>query len=228
MRVIGYCRVSTQEQVTEGCSLEAQAARLELFAASKGLPLVMFADRGLSAGSMKRQGLREALEAVQVGDILAVTSFSRLSRSTKDLLEIASSLDKRGIELASLSEALDTSTPAGRLMFTLLGALAEFERGQLSERTQAALAYKRSVGQAYSGHAPYGYAAEGGKLVPVPAEQLGLSIIKADMQKGDSLRLTCARLARRMVPCRGKQWHPSTIRAIRKRIAAGLEVGSQS
>ncbi len=165
MKIIGYVRVSTDERAREGFSLEAQESKIRAWADLNGYSgLEMFTDAGISGSSMgKREGLRKALKSIGEGDALVVYSLSRLARSTKDTIDIAEFLMKRNADLVSLSEKIDTTTAAGKMVFRMLAVLNEFERDQIAERTKMALAYKKSQGRVY-GQVPYGYSREGENL----------------------------------------------------------------
>jgi hypothetical protein len=95
----------------------------------------------------ERPGLVEALAYLREGDVLAVWKLDRLGRSLKDLLEIVTGLESRGIGFRSLQESMDTTTPGGKLIFHVFAALAEFERGVIRERTQAGLMAARARGR---------------------------------------------------------------------------------
>jgi DNA invertase Pin-like site-specific DNA recombinase len=86
------------------------------------------------------------LGALQRGDQLVITKLDRLARSLVELLTIAADLEARGVELLVLDQAIDTSTPAGRMMFQVLGAVGQFERELAIERTRASVAHRRSIG----------------------------------------------------------------------------------
>lgn len=123
MALIGYGRVSTKGQ-----SLEAQEQALTAYGVSK-----LYTEK-LSGKSSDRPALTEMLAYVREGDTVVVTKLDRLARSTKDLLEIADQIEKKGAELHILNIHLDTSTPTGKLMLTMLGAVATFEREIMLER----------------------------------------------------------------------------------------------
>ncbi len=159
MKAIGYLRVSTEGQAVEGVSLDAQRAKIEAWATANEYNLVaVFEDAGISGSGMtKRPGLQEALDAACAQNAaLVVYSLSRLARSTKDALAISERLDKAGADLVSLSEKIDTTTAAGKMVFRMLAVLAEFERDLVSERTTAALQHMKAKGQRV-GTVPYGY-----------------------------------------------------------------------
>jgi len=155
---IGYIRVSTQGQAEDGVSLAAQRAKIAAWTDFNGYALGdIFEDAGLSGTKADRPGLAAALDAVGRGDALVVYSLSRLARSTRHTLEISERLNTVGADLVSLSERIDTTSAAGRMVFRMLAVLAEFERDQTSERTVTALQYKKAKGQKTGGLVPYGY-----------------------------------------------------------------------
>ena len=125
MKSIGYARVSTSGQ-----TLNAQLDQLGAF----GCELV-FREKESGARS-DRPELHKALDALSSGDVLVVTRLDRLARSTRDLLEIVDRVEAKGAKLKSLSDSwADTTTPTGKLVLTVLGGLAEFERSLIAERT---------------------------------------------------------------------------------------------
>jgi site-specific DNA recombinase len=198
-KVIGYVRVSTESQ-TEGVSLEAQNTRIRAWATLKGYSEVdVFTDAGLSGcRADNREALQNALRSIGKGDALVVYSLSRLARSTKDTLEIADWLDKQGADLVSLSENIDTTSAAGKMIFRILAVLSEFERDIISERTKAALSHKKSKGQRI-GNIPYGYrlAEDGESLEPCPDESRIIRITRRLKNKGMSLRKISRELTER-------------------------------
>ena len=223
----GYVRVSTTGQVEEGVSLEAQQAKIAVWAELNGYELAgVFVDAGLSGGRAdNRPQLLAALNAVAKvkGAALVVYSLSRLARSTADTLAIAAELEKSNADLVSLSEKIDTTTAAGRMVFRLLASLAEFERDQVSERTKMALAHKKRRGERV-GRVPLGFelAADGKTLVPVAAELAVVKLVAELWAKGMSLRAIAAELDRQGVPTKaGKgKWQRSTIQRLVARGAA--------
>ena len=132
---IGYVRVSSVEQ--------NEARQLESF---NGLELYKIYVEKISAKSAKRPLLQQMLEYVREGDTVYVKDFSRLARSTKDLLNITEELNSRGVKLISLKESLDTSTTTGKLMLTVIGAIYEFERENLLERQREGIAIAKQKG----------------------------------------------------------------------------------
>ena len=134
--LIGYCRVSTQDQ-----NLALQQDALTKASCGK-----IFSDTA-SGAKVDRPGLTEALSHLREGDTLVVWKLDRLGRSLKQLIEVAQDLEKRGVGLKSLQEQIDTTTPGGKLVFHVFGALAEFEKDLVRERTNAGLAAARSRGR---------------------------------------------------------------------------------
>ncbi len=203
-RAIGYVRVSTSEQASEGVSIDVQTARIRAWRDANGYTLAeTFTDAGISGKRAdNRPGLRRALDAAcKRRAALVVYSLSRLARSTRDAIEIAERLDRAGADLVSLTERLDTTSAAGKMLFRMLAVLAEFERDLVSERTTAALAYKRRNGER-TGGIPFGWrlGPDGVTLIAVEPEQAVIADIKAMRLAGKSYRAIAAELTRRGVP----------------------------
>jgi DNA invertase Pin-like site-specific DNA recombinase len=134
--LIGYARVSTDDQ-----NLSLQQDALE-----KAGCIKIYEDR-LSGVKAARPGFQKALEIARSGDVLVVWRLDRLGRSLKDLIQTMEMLEARGIELQSLCESIATTNSGGKLVFHLFGALAEFERHLIRERTQAGLKAARARGR---------------------------------------------------------------------------------
>ena len=133
---VGYARVSTDDQ-----NLDLQRDALTQAGCKK-----TYTDQQ-SGVSADRLGLATALEVLRSGDTLVIWRLDRLGRSLKDLIRLVEQLEQRGIGLKSLQENIDTTTSGGRLVFHLFGALAEFERNLIRERTQAGLSAARARGR---------------------------------------------------------------------------------
>ena len=133
---IGYVRVSKQEQ-NEGLQIDA----LKEAGCDK-----WFLDK-MTGSKAERKGLTEALAYLRPGDTFVVWKLDRAGRSLTHLIELLKGLKERGIEFISLTEQIDTTTPGGKLIFHLMGALAEFERDLIRERTNAGLAAARARGR---------------------------------------------------------------------------------
>lgn len=218
----GYIRVSTAGQASEGVSLEAQQARIEAWAVANGYSLAsVHVDAGLSGGRAdNRPGLQAALADVcRRRGVLVVYSLSRMARSTKDTLAIAERLDRAGADLVSLSESIDTTSAAGRMVFKMLAVLAEFERDLTAERTTAALRHLRAEGRRVSGREPYGWRfSADGRLEPLEDEQRGLERMRALRAEGLSLRAIGAALeAAGYLPKNAPSWRPNVVAACIRR-----------
>lgn len=133
---IGYIRVSTLDQ-----NPELQRDALEQTGCER-----IFEDKA-SGAKTERPGLAEALNFVRKGDSLVVWRLDRLGRSLKHLIEVVEQLETQGVGFISLQEGFDTTTSGGKLIFQLFGALAEFERNLIRERTQAGLTAARARGR---------------------------------------------------------------------------------
>lgn len=224
MNVVGYVRVSTARQALEGVSREAQRERIEAWARARGGTLVeVFEDALSGKRAENRPGLQAALDlACAHQAALVVYSLSRLARSTVDAIGIAARLGAAGADLVSLSEQLDTTNAAGKLIFGVFALLAEFERNQISDRTREALGYKRSQGERIGG-IPYGshLDADGVTLRPIPAELEVLGQMVRWRVEGASAAVIAARLDALGVPTKqGRRgWHRSVVAKILRKQA---------
>lgn len=135
VQVIGYARVSTKEQ-----DLSLQLDALSKYGCDR-----IFTDKMSSV--KERQGLTDALGYLREGDTLVVWKLDRLCRSLPDLIKISEQIRTTGAQLVSITESIDTSTPAGRLYFNILGALGQMERELIQERVKAGLAAARRRGK---------------------------------------------------------------------------------
>lgn len=139
---IGYVRVSTQEQNT---------IRQEILMKDLGVDDV-YIDR-MSGKSADRPELKKLMEYVRKGDTVIVESISRFARNTRDLLELVEQLTAKGVEFVSRKEAIDTTTPSGKFMLTIFGAVAELEREYILQRQQEGIAIAKAQG-VYKGRKP--------------------------------------------------------------------------
>jgi len=214
---VGYVRVSTQEQAVEGVSLDAQRQRLEhlALASNHGPVAEWFVDDGFSGSTLDRPAMRRLLARIDRREISAVfvTKLDRLTRNLRDMLELVDRCERAGTALLSASEALDTSSAVGRMVLQVVAAFAEFERGMVSERTSAALAYKRGQRKAY-GAVPFGWRREGDDLVAVAEEQAALAEARRLRESGVTLSTIAEMLTARGIKPRGRKWYPSSVAAV--------------
>ncbi len=204
MRVIGYVRVSTEEQSISGAGLEAQRKAILAECKRRGWDdVVILEDAGYSAKDMKRPGVQEALRTLSSGDAgaLVVAKLDRLSRSMLDLAGVMAQAQKQSWALVALDVAVDTSTPTGEAMAHVLATFAQLERRLISQRTRDALAIKKAQG------------VQLGRPRRMPDEiRERIRRMHAD---GDSLAAIARTLTAEEIPTAqgGVRWYPSTVRA---------------
>jgi DNA invertase Pin-like site-specific DNA recombinase len=206
MRAIGYLRVSTEEQAESGAGLAAQEATVRAEAARRGWELVRIAvDAGASGKSLAgRPELASALADLDAGkaEVLLAAKLDRLSRSVLDFAGLMARSEHRGWRITVVDVNVDTTSPSGALMATIVSAFAEYERRLISQRTKDALAAKRVAG-----------------VVLGRPRQLDPAIrvrIVAEREAGRSLRAIAEALNAEGVPTAqgGTKWHASTVRHV--------------
>ncbi len=220
---IAYIRVSTEAQAVEGVSLDAQKTKIAAWCIANDRELAaVFVDAGISGKRAdNRPELQKALTTVtKRRGALVVFSLSRLARSTRDTIQISEQLSKAGADLVSLSEKIDTTTAAGKMVFQMLAVLAEFERNQISERTTAAMAHMREQGR-FLGQVPFGFdlADDGQTLIPNMSERKTIHLMQSLRSKGHSLRAIATRLESTMIATKAgnKRWTHTAVQSILKR-----------
>lgn len=134
--IVGYVRVSTVEQ-----NESRQLVTMDRYNVEK-----LFQEK-VSAKDINREELNKMLDFVREGDSIVIHDFSRLARSTKDLLHIMEILESKGVNLISTKENIDSSTPTGKLMLTMIGAINEFERTNMLERQREGIAIAKAAGK---------------------------------------------------------------------------------
>lgn len=213
MRVIGYVRVSTDEQADKGLSLKAQRAKIEAYCNLYDLELVeVVEDAGQSGKSLKREGLQRALASLKKGkaDGLVITKLDRLTRSIGDWQDLIDEHfgEKTGQQLFSVTDSIDTRTAAGRLVLNVLLSVAQWEREAIGERTRDALQHKIARGER-CGKVRFGFdlGPDGKTLVPNAVEQEALQLLRDLRAAGMSLRTIAAELnARGIATKEGRPW----------------------
>src|SRR6516165_1586157 len=223
---LGYIRVSSEEQADSGLGLEARRQRIAAYCNMKGLHLAeVYEDPGISGAKplASRPAGSELPAAAHKGNTLVIVSkLDRLFRSVADAANVIADFDKKGIQLVSIAESFDMSSPYGRAMAQMASVFAELERAMIQERTRAAMNVKRSRGERISGHAPYGSDfGTAGRLVSNDREQSIISRMRQLRSDGMSFRGIASRLDREGIrPKRGKQWIHTTVKSILMRNAA--------
>lgn len=229
-KVVGYVRVSTEEQAKGGASLALQEAKIQQYAALQDLDLVgVEHDDGISAKSLRRPGVRRALARLESGECegMVIYKLDRLTRSLRDWSHLVERyfVGRGTWSLMSVSESIDTRSASGRIVPTMMVLFGQWERETTVERTQAALDHLRSEGRRISGPIPYGSRlvddgrrSKTGRPVGIeadPAEQATLAEIRLMHANGASDSAIAADLERRRVPTRtGRPWGRSTIRGL--------------
>ena len=169
---VGYCRVSTEEQASEGYSIDGQAEKLRAYAQLHDLgPVRIISDPGLSGKSLDRPGLAGLRAMVAAGEAsnVLVWRLDRLSRSVEDLWKLANEFNEAGVGLHSLNERIDLSSATGRMFYTVLGAFAQFYREQLGENVRLGMHEAIRQGR-HVNRAKFGYRMVDGLLVPASDE----------------------------------------------------------
>ena len=225
MKTVGYVRVSTDRQADHGVSLDAQEAKIRAMATVQGAELIdVIVDGGESAKSLNRPGVQRLLSLVNGGsvDAVIIAKLDRLTRSVKDLCSLLELFEKRKVALISVAESLDTGSAAGRLVITIMGAVSQWEREAIGERTRDALRHKRSQGRRV-GNIAFGsrLANDGEHLEPDPTEQRALAEIRRLRSKGTTLRGIAATLNQRDYRTRrGTPWRLESVVRVLKQTAA--------
>jgi site-specific DNA recombinase len=216
---LGYVRVSTEDQATNGCSLAAQEAkvRAHAFASDRELAEVIV-DDGYSAKNLDRPGMQRLIELIRAGRVASVTAvkLDRFTRSVRDLADLLDLAKKHDLALVSVGESLDTSSASGRMVVNILGVLAQWERETTAERTSVAMQHMKAQGLFTGGKRPrYGYRLADGALVPDPREQEGLDLIRSMRAEGASLRKIAAALTKAgFAPPSGSRWHATSVESV--------------
>lgn len=238
MRIVGYVRVSTDEQAKSGLGLEGQQEKVRLEAERRGVLSVEFHGDPGKKGDLpleERDGLQAAIRSLKRGDVLMVAKLDRLSRcGAADTAAIESAIKRRGARLVSASgegtEPRDKYDIGAHMQKDVAEMFSRIEKRHISSRTHDALQAKRHRGS-LAGHVPYGFTtidAEGKTkrgsqaraLVPLAEEQQAVSVIRYCRDLGMGLRKTCRELESRGLKPRGRRWHPETVRSILAQVAA--------
>jgi len=216
LRVIGYTRVSTQEQHDSGAGLAAQRAAIERECEYRQRELVDVIEEhnGQSAKTLERPGMQRALARLAAGeaDILMASKLDRVSRSVVDFGTVIEQAKRDGWALVVLDSDIDMSTAAGKMVANVLVTFAEYERDLIGERTKAALAQKKALGtwEARSGNTVTGL----GRPVLLPQEVV--NGIVSDANRGLTLRAIADRLNAERIPTAhgAERWVPETVRKV--------------
>lgn len=218
MKAIGYIRVSTEKQASEGISLENQKEQIEKYCRYKGFELAgIIEDAGISGGINKaRPGFISLLDRIEAGEAGTVVLYSleRLSRDMLTLLALERLLDEYGIDLHTVEGQIDTSSPDGFMSFAMRAFMGEMERRQVKHRTRKAMQFKKSQGQVV-GSIPYGYRRAGDRLEPEATEAGTVSTAQRLYAKGKGLTEIARELKEQGITTRtGNDFTPGQVKRI--------------
>lgn len=225
-RVVGYLRVSTEDQ---NLGPDAQRAALERWCSANGAELVaVHEDHGVSGGAAleKRVALMTALDAlVEHGaGVLLVAKRDRLARDAVLAAMIERLAERSGARVQSADGVGNGEGPEAQLMRGIVDLFAQYERALIRSRTKAALAVKKAKGERTGGAGaePFGFrtAADGVHLEPHPEEQAAVAAVRTLRAEGMSIRAIAERLNLNGTPARGSRWHATTVANVLKRGAA--------
>lgn len=212
MKLVGYVRVSSDGQ-EDNTSLPEQRRRLESYCVTYGHELVAVFEDVASGKNIKRTGLQDALAALEEADGLVVLKLDRLSRNLRDTLALVEDVFMAGDKnLVSVSEHIDTHTPAGRMFLSMVSSFAAYERDLIRERTQSGKRAKLAAGGYAHGAPRLGYRADNRELVKDEAEQATISTIKRHRRAGKSYNAIAAWLNDNGVKSkRGGKWTAQSV-----------------
>jgi DNA invertase Pin-like site-specific DNA recombinase len=203
-KVIGYVRVSTDEQGANGAGLEAQRAAIEAECDRRGWQLVRIEKDVLSGRNLNRPGLQRALDACRTGKVagVVVAKLDRLSRSLIDFAGLLEQARREGWNLVALDLGVDLSTPSGEFLASVMASAAQWERRIIGQRTKEALAVKKAQGVRL------------GRPTSIP-DELARRIVRM-RARGMTLQAICDSLNSERVPTArgGRLWRPTSLRAV--------------
>jgi site-specific DNA recombinase len=217
MNVGIWIRVSTEDQAS-GESPSNHTARAKMYAGSKGWDVVETYDLSGVSGKdvLEHPEAKRMLSDVKTGRIksLIFSKLARLARNTRHLLEISEFFQKNDANLVSLEESIDTSTPAGRLLYTVIGALAQWEREEISARVSASIPVRAKLGKTTGGQGSFGYHWVDGEIIPNPDEDAIVKRIFELFLETRKVSTTCQQLTKEGFRARKAEFCPRTLKLI--------------
>ena len=223
MRAAIYVRVSTDEQASEGYSLEAQRSVLEDYCLAEGWEIAkVYEDDGYSGRNTKRPAYKQMMSEMDEWDVMLVIKMDRIHRNSRNFMNMMDLLNRNGKMFVSSSEALDTSNALGRFVVDMIQRIAQLESEQIGERTYVGMREKAetldgsdSKKRTMGFNPPFGYLLEDGKLVSVPEELDVVTRIFSDYMAGASMDSICYSLnSEGLLTRRGNPWNKYNLRNI--------------
>ena len=215
---VGYLRVSSKKQAESGLSVEAQIIDIKNYCAYKGLNLcAIYGDKRTAKNVDKRPGLLAVKYMMMAGKVqhVVVWKIDRGFRNMKDAVIFNEFVQSRGLSLHSAKEGFDLDTNAGELMFNIMSSLAHWDRRNIGENTEHALAVKKARGERRSRYAPIGKTFQGNKLVDNPTEKQAIMLALTLRARGLSYQKIALTLGERGFLNRaGRVYDPSTVQAM--------------
>ena len=216
---IGYVRVSTDKQASEGVSIEAQIDKIKAWGLLHGYEIIkIHIDEGLSGSTLeKREGIKAALAEVKKDMAFVCYSLSRVSRDIEDTIRIARTIEQKGADLVSINEKIDTTGAVGKMLFNFIALLNQFERDQIAERTKFALDHLKKHNKVYS-PIPYGFDRIGDNLVPNLEELQVIVTMQELREKEYGHRKIATHLNKLGIHSKtGGMWYAKTVKGVLSR-----------
>lgn len=226
-KVVGYIRVSTQEQAEDGESLERQAARIKAYCEAKGFEQPeIISDEGISGSKKNRPGFQHIVAMCKAGQLgkLIIYDSSRLNRDVRNAYDFFELVDRAGVEVHDIQSGgvIKTETATEKVQFGLQAVLSQYYRDIISDRTKAAIRYKKAKGEHTGGTIPFGFElVDGYRLIPQPGEYKVLKMMHSLRKQGLTLRAIVGILQEQGIPTKtghGK-WQPVVVMRILDRTA---------
>lgn len=213
-RVALYTRVSTEDQATEGFSLDAQMRRLEMYSDMEGWTIVgKYREEGHTGRNINRPEYQRMMNEQDQWDIILVLKMDRIHRNSKNFTQMMEDLTSRGKNFCSIQEQFDTKSAMGRFVMDLMQRIAQLESEQISERVKIGMERKAKCGNGPlgSGH-PYGYEYNHGKLHVIDDEMYTIKAIYNMYYKKYSMNFIASMLNDAMIPAKkGGRWNKQSI-----------------
>jgi site-specific DNA recombinase len=223
MKAAVYVRVSTDEQATEGYSLEAQKDILKDYCIAQDFEIYeIYEDDGYSGTNTKRPAYQKMLQDIDMWDVMLVLKIDRIHRNSRNFMNMMDYLEKRRKKFVSSTESLDTTNALGRFVVSMIQSIAQLESEQIGERTYIGMKEKADTmantpkeSRTLGFNPPFGYSLTNGVLMSVPEELDIVTRIFSEYQSGDTMDAIAYRLNREGVLTRkGNPWNVYNMRNI--------------